>query len=237
MHRHRFDILLGALLLLLISAPLVRLLLPGRHPYFARFAVAACFTVMLISAVLAISERPRTALVALSLAVPAILLSVLNVLLQSEGIAIAYLLLGISFLGYTVVVILAFLFREQRVTFNMIFASLCVYLLLGVLWAEIYSLLEALEPKSFMFVYAEDASGQSMRFGGEKSVFPLYYSLVTMTTLGYGDIVPVSPSARMFAAVQALTGQLYLAVLVARLVGLHITQGVTKNGREGDPPG
>ena len=236
MHRHRFDTLLGALLLLLISAPLVRLVFPGWHPYFARFAVAACFTVMLISAVFAVSERPRTALAALALAVPAILLSVLNVLLQCEGIAVAYLLLGISFLGYTVVVIMAFLFREQRVTFNMIFASLCVYLLLGVLWAEVYSLLEILSPGSFKFVYAEEAGSQSMRFGGEQSIFPLYYSLVTMTTLGYGDIVPASSAARMFAAVQALTGQLYLTVLVARLVGLHITQGVTKNGREGDPP-
>ncbi len=236
MHRHRFDTLLGALLLLLISAPVVRLIVPGWHPYFARFTVAACFCVMLVSAVFAISESRRTALVAMSLAVPAILLSVLNVLLQWEGIAIAYLLLGISFLGYTVVVILVFLFREQRVTFNVIFASLCVYLLLGVLWAEIYSLLEVLEPKSFMFVYAEDASGQSMRFGGEKSVFPLYYSLVTMTTLGYGDIIPVSPSARMFAAVQALTGQLYLAVLVARLVGLHISQEVRQKSQDGDPP-
>jgi hypothetical protein len=237
MHRHRFDTLLGALFLLLLSAPLVRLLTPGWHPYFARFMVAACFCVMLLSAVFAISERRWTAFVALLLAVPAILLSVLNVLLEQKGIVVAYHLLGMLFLGYTVVVILVYLFREQRVTLNMIFASLCVYLLLGVLWAEVYSLLEILEPKSFKFVYAEAASDQDMRFGGEKSVFPLYYSLVTMTTLGYGDIVPMSSAARMFAAVQALTGQLYLVVLVARLVGLHISQGVMRRNRDGNPPG
>jgi hypothetical protein len=224
MHRHRFDTLLGALILLLLSAPIVRIFVQIRHPQLARVTVAACFSLMLISAVFAISQRRRTAIIAMSLAVPVVLLSGVRLLIERQGIIIVYHLLGISFLGYTVVVILVFLFREQRVTFNVIFASLCVYLLLGVLWSIVYSLLEVLEPQSFAFVLAEGENSQSMRFGGEQSIFPLYYSLVTMTTLGYGDIVPASPSARMFAAVQALMGQLYLAVLVARLVGLHISQ-------------
>jgi len=237
MNHHRFDTLLGALILLLLSAPVVQLFLPGWHPYFARITVAACFTLMLISAVFAVSERRRTVIVALLLAVPAILLAGLNVLLRWDGLVIAYHLFGISFLGYTVVVILAFLFREQRVTLNMIFASLCVYLLLGVLWAEVYSLLEILEPESFVFTFAEEGTSYRMRFGGEQSIFPLYYSLVTMTTLGYGDIVPASSATRMFAAVQALMGQLYLVVLVARLVGLHISQGATRKNQDGDPSG
>ncbi len=56
-----------------------------------------------------------------------------------------------------------------------------------------------------------------------------YYSFVTMTTLGYGDIVPASPVARMCAVLQAVLGQLYLAVLVARLVGLHILHATSRN--------
>jgi hypothetical protein len=135
-----------------------------------------------------------------------------------------------------VIVLLAFLFRQQRITFNMICASLCVYLLLGVLWAMGYSVLEVLEPGSFLFTLAGEDQHYHMRFGGEESIYPLYYSLVTMTTLGYGDIVPTSPSARMFAAVEALTGQLYLAVLVARLVGLHISQAAAGESPGGNPP-
>jgi len=73
-----------------------------------------------------------------------------------------------------------------------------------------------------------------MRLGGRQSVFPLYYSFVTMTTLGYGDIVPRSSSARMFAAIEALMGQLYLAVLVARLVGLHIFPSAGAGGGHAD---
>jgi voltage-gated potassium channel Kch len=57
-----------------------------------------------------------------------------------------------------------------------------------------------------------------------ESIYPIYFSLVTLTTLGYGDIVPTAAAARMLAAVEAVVGQLYLAVLVARLVGLHIAQ-------------
>ena len=70
-----------------------------------------------------------------------------------------------------------------------------------------------------------------MRFGGGQSIFPIYYSFVTLTTLGYGDIVPTSAIARMFSAIEAVTGQLYLAVLVAQLVGLHISQST----RDGQP--
>ncbi len=56
----------------------------------------------------------------------------------------------------------------------------------------------------------------------------LYFSFSTLTTLGYGDIVPVSPLARMLTSVEAITGQLYLTVLVARLVGLHITESLSQ---------
>ena len=63
-------------------------------------------------------------------------------------------------------------------------------------------------------------------------MFPIYYSFVTLSTLGYGDIVPKVSAARMLAAVEAITGQLYLAVLVARLVGLHISQSTPKVDRK-----
>ena len=224
MQRHRFDILLAALIILLLSAPVVRLLGPGLHPLLAHGAVTVVFTLMLLSAVFAASQSRTTLVTALALAVPAILAKALNLWLDRTGLVIADHVLSICFLGYVVVVVLKFLFSGNRVTLNVICASLCIYLLLGVLWANVYSLLDVLEPESFAFIVAEDGAAGSMRFGGETSIFPLYYSFVTMTTLGYGDIVPTSSPARMFAAIEALVGQLYLAVLVARLVGLHISQ-------------
>ena len=64
--------------------------------------------------------------------------------------------------------------------------------------------------------------------GSEFLVKALYYSLVTMTTLGYGDVVPTTPVTEMAASMQALVGQLYVAVLIARLVGLHVAESATE---------
>lgn len=116
--------------------------------------------------------------------------------------------------------ILGHLFAARRVTLDLIAASLCVYLLLGLLWAVLYSLVDTTHARAFI---VPDRDGPTaMRIDLGRSVEVIYFSFATMTTLGYGDIVPKVPVARMLAALEALVGQLYLAVLVARLVGMHI---------------
>ena len=110
-------------------------------------------------------------------------------------------------------IILSHVLRAERVSREKIFGALSVYLLLGVIWSLLFIMVDFLVPGSFRY-------GQDRALTGAEMV---YYSFVTLTTLGYGDIVPVSPSARSLATLEALTGQLYLTVLVARLVGLHIT--------------
>ncbi len=229
--RCRFAVLLAALILFLLSAPLVQLL--GGGSKLAPVLFSFALVLMLISAVFADSHSRRKVIISSSLAVPMIVLQVLNILLGWDGIAVVNHLLGLSFLSYTVIVILGFLFNSDRVTFNVICASLCVYLLLGVIWSIAYSLLEILAPGSFTFSLAEGDQSGMMRFGGAESVFTLYYSLVTLSTLGYGDIVPASGPARMLAVVEAIIGQLYLVVLVARLVGLHISQSAGGNRPNG----
>ena len=87
------------------------------------------------------------------------------------------------------------------------------FLLLGLCWAFIYALIEVLNPGSF--------SVASITTAGSSSAYT-YFSFVTLTTLGYGDISPVAQVARSFAILEAITGQMYLAVLVARLVGTQI---------------
>ncbi|MHC4130271.1 MAG: potassium channel family protein [Planctomycetota bacterium] len=109
-------------------------------------------------------------------------------------------------------------------TWNTIAASLCIYLLMIVLWSDFYAIVALLDPAAFKLPAEYISVGAYKNFAGQGSAIALYYSLVTMTTLGYGDIVPVAPPARTLAGMQAVTGQLYIAVLVARLVGLHIAQ-------------
>ena len=124
-----------------------------------------------------------------------------------------------------------FLFSSRRVTTNVLAASLCAYLLLGVFFSEIYSIMELLHPGSFK-VATSDVSFSTRELGGQANAYAFYYSLVTMTTLGYGDIVPMTLEARIFAAFQAVMGQLYIAVLVARLVALHVVH--SSRDRDGD---
>jgi hypothetical protein len=88
--------------------------------------------------------------------------------------------------------------------------GIAAYPLLGVAWAEAFALLEALRPGSF--------SGAVGLAEGGRGWF--YFSFVTLTTVGYGDILPVHPAARSLAMLEAVTGPLYNAILLARLVPL-----------------
>ena len=230
LRRQRYAVLLGSLLLLMLSTPGVHALGVGWYPGLARLAMTGLFTIMLLSATITVCEGRVTALITLWLAVPALVFHLLKLAVEWSPIVVLGSLFDIAFLGFTVAVGLRFLFRADRVTHGTIWASLCVYLLLGIVWADVYSMLDYLNPSAFEFSRAVEGSTGHMELGAQESVVPLYYSFVTMTTLGYGDIVPRTPTARMLSALQAVMGQLYLAVLVARLVGLHISQSnETKN--------
>ena len=235
MSRYRFAQLLAAILLLMLTAPVVRHFGPELRSKFAGTVITVSLTAMFLSAVFAVSKGRKTTIIALSLAGPAIALHVLWLASDRPEFEIAGNSLKVLFLGYVVIVILGHLFTVDRVTFDTICASLCAYLLIAVLWAVAYSLIFHFIPGSFASSHAAPDGQGPMRFGGDDAGYAIYYSLVTMTTLGYGDIVPTSPAARMSAAVQAFVGQLYLAVLVARLVAMHIMHSnAGKTGRSDD---
>jgi voltage-gated potassium channel len=116
--------------------------------------------------------------------------------------------------------ILVDVLAAERIVFDLIFGALCVFVLLGLCWANVYQLIERLSPGSFMVDYARyqiDASADPFASLG---LFT-YYSFVTLTTVGYGDIVPVSALARWLVWLEAVAGQFYMAVFVARLIGLQ----------------
>jgi len=126
-------------------------------------------------------------------------------------------------------------FESRQVTFNIVCVSLCIYLLLGLVWALTYSVDDALDPTAFTCTVGGAQHPGWMRVGRGETT-SLYFSFATLTTLGYGDIVPTSPISRMLASMEAITGQLYLAVLVARLVGMHIVYSMDhEQVRSGEP--
>jgi hypothetical protein len=105
-------------------------------------------------------------------------------------------------------------FRSGGITIHRIYGALAVYLLLGILWGEFYILIYLFQPGSFYF-------NPSTQFGEPPISELIYFSFTTLTTVGFGDIVPVHPVARSMATLEALVGQLYPAVLLARLVTLY----------------
>lgn len=127
----------------------------------------------------------------------------------------------IGFLLYVIWSILVTLFRSRIVTLDIVAGSLCVYMLLGLVWALGYSLIETYHPGSFHYTPVGLGPPPVMELG-QKDAAVLYFSFATMTTLGYGDIIPATAVTRMLATFQAIVGQLYLTVLVAKLVGMHI---------------
>ena len=127
---------------------------------------------------------------------------------------------ALRFLIFIIVIILKFIFNRDEITRDLIAGAAVVYLLTAITWTYVYRLIEMIQPGSF-------AIAQSQIFG-EQSPF-LYYSFVTITTLGYGDVTPVSNPARSLALLEAILGQLYIAILIARLVGTHIAQA-SRNG-------
>jgi hypothetical protein len=133
-----------------------------------------------------------------------------------------FLLTG-GFLGFTTALILGAILAEDRVTLDTVMGGVCIYLLLGVLWVSLYSAVEYMLPGSFVLhgTTSLTALADSTQ---EVHRYPelLYFSFVTLTTLGYGDIVPTNQLARALATGEAIVGQVYLGVFVASLVGLHL---------------
>jgi hypothetical protein len=112
---------------------------------------------------------------------------------------------------------------SRRGTQETIAGAVCVYLFLGILWADAYAILEIVEPGTIAFPESDLSGGDGTRDVRELTGNLIYYSLVTISTLGYGDIVPLTGPARSLAVMEAITGQFYIAILVAWLVSLYAT--------------
>lgn len=125
--------------------------------------------------------------------------------------------LGFSVISFVFVTLVMFsdVFKTKQVTTDTLFGAVCVYLLMGLLWASAYTLLEALLPGSFNLAARPEPQYMSI-----SSDF-IFFSYTTLTTTGYGDITPATDPARSLVILEHCFGVLYIAVLVARLVSLH----------------
>ena len=119
--------------------------------------------------------------------------------------------------------------RQREVTSETICMSISVYLLMGLTWGFLYSLIYQLEPNAFSFP-SSDVLTAGAPVAKREPVFMvlIYFSLVTLTTIGYGDISPLTMKARYAAIAEGVTGQFYLAILVARLVAMQMSRPMSQ---------
>ncbi len=204
----RYTILFYSLLLTLGAAPLLAAL------HLDASLLQLFLALNLLAAVLGVGARHSSRFLLL---LGAILLARLAAIsLHSHALATTSLAL------WTVVGLLAaagavrFAMRGTAVSAEHLYAALSAYLLAGLFFSVLYLVIEQTWPGSFAGTGAREARGQF------SPASAMYFSFVTQATLGYGDIVPASEVARGLAIVQAVAGQLYLAVMVARLVSLYV---------------
>ena len=211
-YRRRFVILLSAELLLTVVFPLLRGAL--RSPIVPSLLIS----VLLLATIFAVSRQRIHFWIAVVLATSAFLVIWINNATPLKWLQILAYVIEFVFFAYTTAIILSDVLRRGRVTIDKLTGAVSVYLLIGVTWAMLFGLIDSIQPGSFEFrVSSSEGSSDAQSFPRL-----LYYSYVTLSTLGYGDITPLSRAAQTFSWLEALVGQLFLAVLVARLVGLYI---------------
>jgi hypothetical protein len=146
--------------------------------------------------------------------------------IEPWGLAMALHVLTVLGLSFVVFEVLLDVLGNAPVNADKLYGAVAAYLLLGLTFASGYEALAFWKPQAFSIAVGESAQVDML----------MYFSLVTLSTVGYGDVVPVIPEAQVLAVCEAILGQLYLAILMARLVGLHLTQAGTAPGR-GPAPG
>ena len=112
--------------------------------------------------------------------------------------------------------------NDEPVTTNKICGAVAVYLILGYIWAFVYAMLELAMPGAFLVSEAFSEHGTTEFLADDRMAMFFYYSFVTLTTLGYGDVTPARALSSTLAASEAMMGQIFVAVLLARLVALQI---------------
>jgi voltage-gated potassium channel len=226
--RRRHTAMLCAILAFFAVRPLI-----GDGPTASVLFTAALLALMIL-ALLAIqidelvgeqdrlrAERRRNWIVGGILASVVIGLRLLIAYLPSANLTLLWELFVMSFMSFVTWNELRAVLRQKEITGESISMAISVYLLIGLTWSLLYDVIYQLQPNAFSL----NGTASSLVAQGHP-IFPVlgYFSFITLTTIGYGDIAPVTLQARYAALVEGVTGQFYLAILVARLVSMQLVQ-------------
>jgi len=196
----------------------------------ANWILDALFVLVLLSAASTVASHKRIFIIILVLGVTAIFSHISLFVPGLRWIDLTGYVVKPAFLFLTCGLLLKdIVLRSKEVTRDVIIGAVNVYLMVGVAFACTYALIEFLQPGSF--------TGMEKLIDSPNSqLFFLYFSFITLTTLGYGDISPLTPVGMSTAYIEAIFGQLYLAILVARLVAMYIGNSSKTNETQNQGP-
>jgi len=213
----QFQFLLVGLFFYLLVAPFLI------HVPFAYIVVNLLLSFVLLSALFTLQKNKALKYISFIL----ITLLLLPLWINLSGIIHISLIITYSILSIYLLFLISSLlyhfFSAKKVTANTIYAALCLYLLIGILWGAIYALVNDLIPGSFQGSILNLPEIPEMQLHGF-----IYYSFTTLTTLGYGDIVPKTLQAAALCQAEAIIGQFFTSVLIAQLVGIRVAQHLRK---------
>jgi len=210
--------LLIALGLLFVTAPLVEDLPNGD------LIELIPVSLVMIFAVLAVGARRRSLMIALVLVIPALAARWVNFLLPDLVSPAAFAAFGVVFFAYVVAQLIQFILRAPRVDTNVLCAGVSGFLILGLAWSPLYLLIAQLDDAAFKL-----PAGATL-----DSFNAFYFSFVSLCTVGYGDITPVSRGAKMVSVIEAITGLFYMAMLISRLVSVYSSNPLNPESKPAD---
>ncbi len=211
--RYRHAYLLASLLLVITIRPFLaeRVLGVG--------LIEAFLFITVVAGAYATAAGRRKGLILGALAALSVLARVAWLLHGTESLLYGFLGCYIAFYSVVAFSLIRSLFQAQdRITADTLCGAFSVYLILGLLWTMAYAILESAAPGSFHF--SMDGAPPEARFDHF-----LGFSFTTLTTLGYGNVAPATPQADAMTTLEAIVGQVYLVIVIARLVALQIAQG------------
>ncbi|MEW6535580.1 MAG: ion channel [Candidatus Auribacterota bacterium] len=205
--KNRYNHLLSILSIILLLYPLI-------NAIEIRLPIINFFLILAIMPALYTALKPKTFRYFSLMLMGCFLIDILiayNVLSDNSLLFLFTIVIYAVLLSIAIIALIRKINSFRTVTPDVIKGGISIYLLLGVLWMVLYNILNTFAPDAFSC-----GSGQSIDF--------IYLSFITLTTLGYGDIVPLTPVSKILTTFEAITGQIFLATLIARLVGLKIAQ-------------
>jgi voltage-gated potassium channel len=212
-----YTFLVSGLLFLFLLMPLLSTFPAlAKNTFLMRIILQLGYSALMLLGIWGLPQRSYLFKFGLALALLTVTFTAIDIFFDSIVIELCLSAVVLLFSIGSAVIAAQHVFGANKIDRNLLFGAMCVYLLMGLIWAILYGLIFQFLPGSFNGIQGIDGKAPMDTL--------LYFSFITLASLGYGDITPVAPLARTLAYLEVVGGQLYIAIMLAGLVGLFLNE-------------